>query len=363
MPLKGHWVNGSGGGATLATDRYIIPQVHHYRPNMLESNRIWGWYAGHHDGYTSTYPVVLLPQWSRFCKQYKGSNVYYCDHPPTQLGTHLSISINSSNYSLARWTDTTRQVKTTTPYNYNYTSTGTFLEDNVSPQVCKIDIRATARSYISNEPFDIELDSPPVFPLAGGTTGLGGGTGTIKQQTKYISYSGGVGGGGGGAVTPNQFIYPCETDYETPAAQDYAVWALQKFFSYSIVNRGYATDYDIIKFAYNHESDYNYSDNIGLVGYPNLFGISGLRKDGHYPLTTPIVGPQHFYSMQIGSSNPWGSPSTGPHYIQWVYQPQLFINTPQGSGDSRYGAPNFYYYNGLTYTNPGTEVGQWLPTT
>lgn len=363
MPLKGHWVNGSGGGETLATDRYIIPQVHHYRPDMYNERIYWGWYAGHHDGYTSTYPAILLPQWSRFCKQYKGSNVYYCDHPPTQLGVHNTQIIGNSNYSLARWTDQTPQpIKTTTPYPYSYNASNVFLNDNTIPKVCKIDIRATARSYVSDEPFNMELEGPYIYPLAGGTTGLGGGTGLIKQNRKYVQYNGSA-GGGSGSVTPNQFIYNCGEDYETETVMDYATWFLRKFFSYDIINRGYAADYDIIRFKYNDESDFNFWDNIGITRYPNLLGISGLRKDGVYPLTPPIVGPQHYYSMQIGASNPWGRPSTGPHYIQWVYQPQLFINANQGQGDGTYGAPNFYYYNGMTYTNPGTEVGQWLPTT
>lgn len=361
MGIKGHWVNGSGGGETLATARYIIPQVHHYRPNMGSTTQYWGWYAGHHDGYTATYPAILLPQWSRFCKQYKGSNVYYCDHPPVALGAQNTQVIGNSNYSLARWTDRTGlNVKTTTPYMYSYTSSNSFLNDRTDPKVCKIDIRATARSYVSNEPFDLDLEGPPVFPLAGGTTGLGGGYGLIKQNTKYIQYSQSVGGGAGGAVGPNDFIYPCELDYVTEATQEYSTWFLRKFFSYAIIDRGYSTNYDLIKFMYNDESDFNYQDSISITGHPNLYGIRGLRKDGLYPLTTPIVGPQHYYSMQIGSANPWGAPSTGPHYIQWVYQPQLFINVNNGS-DLTYGAPTFYYYNGQSYTNPGQEVGQWLP--
>lgn len=355
MSFKGHWINGKGGGGggTLATPRAIIPQLEDYR-YTAEENAINGFYGGQIGGYSST--QQLWPAFGRLCSHAEG-DVYYLDFAPVKLANYGSQTVRRTR---ARWQgiytydNSLQDFSTTLSNGYTYIG-NSFIGENTDPQIIKIDIHGTSRVYVSPTPFDINVQGPHVYPLGGGS--MGGGTGLIKQNTKYCTYAGST-GGGSGAIS-DQRIYPCENDFITPVVEPFGNWLTGHFFSPTIRTRGFVNDYYILQLDANWDWSFIDIDWMGITSYYRLRGIEGLSKETAYPITQPVVMPMTESYCQVGTQNPWGTPGVGVYYVQYVIQPQLFIRSTRSTGVSTPFAPNLYYANGTTYNNPGTELEQW----
>lgn len=348
--LQGIYQNGGGGGDTFATPYYIIPS---FRDASFSDGDHF-WYTG---GYTGSGGIANQPTWAHVDKHWtaEGNDIYSFIQPPKEPVRALNAGTTQRCRTPYKQRDHDGLVDVSIEVaNMIYIGvTNSIVAAAYRDNACHCMPAAVTKVFVGPEPIpDDVLSAPPYFPVAGGTTGLGGRPGLRKRNGHYEQQTSGQ--AVGGTVTANQ-VYPCYyNDFETPTG--ITAEEFNERFNLRLAPYAYS-NYTGFKLITDDEAILAQDYFVGITRKYNVFSLTDLRKDSIIPIGGMYASDNVLMLSGLGN-RVFG----GAHYCRMVVAPQWFLYSPMQTTPGTYASPwqEWVYKDGITY-NAVNGVTYWLP--